>query len=134
MTGGKRAGAMGAVVAFGLVAVYAAGEGGCSTDGTVLPEAGAPDGSVDAAKDASEGGSACSHASMLERTSGHSSSIIANQAVSRLRPFTIMWRRKMPSNENPSLAAATRDRAFSASHFHSTRRLPSPSNASRSRR
>ena len=53
---------------------------------------------------------------------GHSSPSIENHAVSRLRPFTIMCERNTPSNVKPSRSAAARDRAFSASHFHSTRR------------
>ena len=58
MTSGKHAGAIGAVFVFGLASATGAGQGGCSSDGNVLPEAGAPDGSMDGAKDAGAAGCA----------------------------------------------------------------------------
>ena len=54
----------------------------------------------------------------------HSASIAANQAVSRLRPFTTDACRKIPSKLNPSLCAARREALLQASHFHSSRRYP----------
>ena len=56
------------------------------------------------------------------RRHGQSPLVMANQAVSRLRPFTIMWLRNTPSKLNPNRSAARRLRRFSASHFHSKRR------------
>lgn len=60
MTSGKRAGAVGAVFALGMAAVCGGGEGGCSSDGTVVPDAGAQDSSTDGAKD-SGAGTGCAH-------------------------------------------------------------------------
>ena len=65
---------------------------------------------------------------------GHSPSSIANQAVSRLAPFTIMCCRKIPSNWNPSRNAARRDGSFKALHFHSYLRYPRSSNTYRASR
>jgi hypothetical protein len=62
---------------------------------------------------------------------GQSLSTIANHAVSRLRPLTIMCWRKMPSNVKPKRRAAARDGALRASHFHSRRRTPRSSKACR---
>ena len=50
---------------------------------------------------------------------GHSESRIEYQALSRLRPFTTIAWRKMPSKRKPSRSAARRDGAFRLSHFHS---------------
>src|SRR5690606_13726570 len=50
---------------------------------------------------------------------GHSLSIIENQAVSRLRFFTTVAWRKIPSKVKPKRKAAARDAAFRAWHFHS---------------
>ena len=60
---------------------------------------------------------------------GHSPSRIEYHAVSRLRPLMIMCWRKTPSNVTPKRSAAARERALRASHFHSSRRLPSVANA-----
>jgi light-independent protochlorophyllide reductase subunit B len=59
------------------------------------------------------------HAIAAARIAGQSRSIIANQAVSRERPLTIMCWRNRPSNWKPRRAAARRDGALSALHFHS---------------
>ena len=48
--------------------------------------------------------------------------VLLNQAVSRLRPLTIMCWRKTPSKVKPKRSAARRERALTASHFHSSRR------------
>ena len=68
------------------------------------------------------------------RAAGHSPSSSENQAVSRLRPLTIMCWRKTPSNVKPKRSAARRERALAASHFHSRRRLPRSSKAWRASR
>ena len=65
------------------------------------------------------GSSQVSHAG---RRQVQSPSVIANQAVSRLRPLTIMCCRNTPSNVKPKRSAARRERALAASHFHSNRR------------
>ncbi len=52
-------------------------------------------------------------------TAGHSVSSMAYQAVSRLRPFTIICWRNTPSKVKPSRLAAARGVAFNALHFHS---------------
>ena len=65
---------------------------------------------------------AAASASNAARTAGHSPSTIENQAVSRLRPLTIMCWRNTPSNVKPKRSAARRERALAASHFHSSRR------------
>src|SRR6266849_1563601 len=59
--------------------------------------------------------SGASHASNAARTAGHSPSMIENQAVSRLRPFTTMCCRNTPSYVNPNLSAARRDGSFNES-------------------
>jgi hypothetical protein len=48
--------------------------------------------------------------------------VIANQALSRLRPFTTWCLRNTPSKRNPKRSAARRDAWLSALHFHSRRR------------
>src|SRR5205807_7225212 len=62
------------------------------------------------------------YASKFARILGQSSSIIANQAVSRFLPLTIMCWRKTPSGWKPSRWAARLLSALALSHFHSTRR------------
>ena len=68
--------------------------------------------------------SGANHVSNAARNAGHSPSIAANQAVSRLRPFTMLACLKTPSKLNPNRSAACRDPRFAASHFHSNRRYP----------
>ena len=73
--------------------------------------------------DASEGRSAASaesHASNAARAPGHSSSVIENQAESRVMSSR-SCASNTPSNVKPSRRAAARS-VRSASHFHSTRR------------
>ena len=60
-----------------------------------------------------------SQRSNARSSAGHSRSMAANQAVSRLRPLYTVACRKTPSYEKPSRSAAARDGALSASHFHS---------------
>ena len=56
--------------------------------------------------------------------SGHSISRSENTAVSRLRPFTIMCRRRTPSTLNPTLSAARAEAWLATSVRHSQRRQP----------
>lgn len=69
-----------------------------------------------------------SHFSNASFATGQSSSIIANHAVSRLRPLTTICLRNTPSNSNPSRRAARFDGSFKSLAFHSYRRYPSSSN------
>src|SRR5690606_39537438 len=63
-----------------------------------------------------------SHWSNATFAAGHSRSSIENQAVSRLRPLTIMCWRKTPSNFMPNRSAARLEGVLSLLHFHSKRR------------
>ena len=72
--------------------------------------------------DRDRGWPASSHARNPAASSGHSRSVMANQAVSRLRPLTTMCWWNTPSKRNPKRRAAWREGALSASHFHSRRR------------
>ena len=75
-----------------------------------------------------------SHASKAAPTAGHSPSSSEYQAVSRLRSLTSMCWRKTPSKVKPKRSAARRERSLPASHFHSSRRTLSSSNAWRESR
>lgn len=68
-----------------------------------------------------------SHRVNASRSAGYSLSMIEYHAVSRLRWCTTTACRNMPSKVKPKRVAAAREGALSASHFHSTRRYPSPS-------
>src|SRR5260370_20650222 len=63
--------------------------------------------------------SGASHVSNAARRAGQSLSTIANHAVSRLRPLTIICWRNTPSKEKPKRSAARLDGAFRLLHFHS---------------